>query len=821
MNPVHPNGEIPDTLPVIPLRSTLVFPMGAASIHLGMRPTLELLAVREEDAFQVATVVDRGDPSAEVDPGPWVGKVGVMTEVADRLNLPGGAVQVTLQGLRRVRVTAVERNGGYYTARVEPVEEVPADPVEADVVVARVITILEALADAVERVPHEIPAVLRMNVADPGRFADLVATLANFPPRLKDEVLQRLDVAERLQFVVEVIEREYRHIQDVRAAEHDRTPQAGAPEQTPGPEDDDAAAPPAPAETAGEATIRSRDEYMSELRRRIKQLQAQLGAIDPAEREAVELFRRIDTSGLPPEVAARARLEVERLRAVGTVAPQAADIRHYVDWLLSLPWTRRVTAGPGDMDLGRVSAALDRDLLGLTEPKERLLDLLAVAQLKDDLSGPVPCLVGPPDVGKTALVRALARGVGRPLCRIELRGRGESELMGQRRTRPDARPGKILQGLRDTGARDIVILLEELDTLGMGKVEGDPASAVEETLGWECRDRFVDRYLDIPFDLQDVMFVATARDFFRIPHDVRELLVEIRLAGYTPEEKVAIAEAKLVPRLVAQHGLESGDVVLDREALAFLARGYARDAGLEGMRRVLATLLRTRARAKAGGDRGDWAIDQDRIIDILGLPHYTATPAEKQPEVGVVTGLAWTAAGGEIMFIEALIMPGAGNLLTTGFLGDVMQESVVAAYSYVRSRSDELGIPAELFMGVDIHVHFPVGAVPKDGPSAGVAVMLALASTLSDRPVRHDVAVTGEVTLRGKVLEVGGIKEKVLAAYRAGIREVVLPAGNERDLREVPDDVRQGITFQFVERMDEVFAIALLEVEEPAEPASA
>lgn len=803
------NGEIPARLPVIPLRSTVVFPMGALSMHLGMQPTLDLLSAHGDDALMVVTVLDGTDPDEEVDPSAWEGKVGVIAQLSDRLNLPGGTVQATFHGLRRMRLSDIKKNGGYYTAALETIKEQPADPVEADVIIARVLTILEALADEVERLPREVPAVLRMNVSDPGRFADLVATLTNFPPRRKDEVLQHLDVTARLQYVVESVEAEYRHTQEVRASERHQQAEAAAA----GEDGQEAGAAPG----APQVEAMPREAYAAELRHRIKQLQAQLGAIDPSEREAVELLRRIDTANLTQEVASRARIEVERLRALGIFTPQAAQIREYIDWLLNLPWRRTATGGVDAMDLDAVQRAMDEDILGLDEPKERLLDDLAVAKLKGDLSGPIPCLVGPPDVGKTALVKAMARGLGRPLHRIELRGRGEAELVGNRPTRPEARPGKILQGLRDQNARDVVILLEEMDTIGAGKVEGDPASALEEVLGWSTRNRFTDRYLGIPFDLTDVMFVATAHDFFRVPHDLREMLVAVHIAGYTPEEKAHIARDRMLPRMVVEHGLRPEDVDLDDDDLVYLARGYARDAGLEGMRRALATILRTRARAKARGDGETWPFDQDRIIDVLGLPHYVSTPAEKAPEVGVVTGLAWTAAGGEIMLIEALKMPGGGQLLTTGYLGDVMQESVVAAYSYVRSRGDELGIPYDEFVTTDLHVHFPVGAVPKDGPSAGVAVMLAIASALSERPIRHDVAVTGEVTLRGKVLEVGGIKEKVLAAYRAGLREVILPAANERDLREVPDDARDGLTFHFVDRMDEVFAMALVGPEQAAQ----
>src|SRR5690606_1096324 len=387
---------------------------------------------------------------------------------------------------------------------------------------------------------------------------------------------------------------------------------------------------------------------------------------------------RIEAADRPARVAAEARTEIERLRTTPT-GPDASEIRTYVDWLVHLPWRSTAAPPPEEIDLARVQKALDDALLGLEEPKERLLDQLAVARLRGDLVGPVPCIVGPPYVGKSSLVRALAEGLGRPLASLELGGRGESQIVGTRRARVGAEPGKIIAALRDVGVRDPLFHLERMDEIGLGKVDGDPIEALEETLEWQNRPMFVDNYIGMPFDLTSVLFVATASDFYRIPRDLRELMAEIRIAGYTPEEKTEIARKKLLPRLVSEHGLSETDVVFPDDAIDYLAYGYARDSGLGTMIRSLQTLLRTRARAKAQGDLKRWKFGPERIEDILGLPRYTATPAESRPEVGVVTGLAWTAAGGELMFIEALRMPGNGRLIITGLLGDVMRESVNAA----------------------------------------------------------------------------------------------------------------------------------------------
>jgi ATP-dependent Lon protease len=772
-------------LPLVPLRSTAVYPLGVIGVQIGIPTTLELLAAHPEAGLTVAVVVAPGGPDEPVDPRA-LEKVAVRARVSDRLNMPGGTVQLTLQGIDRVQVSDVREMDGYFVGQVEPVVEATPEEDVAQELIARILNALEILSSEVDRVPREVPRILRMNLADPGRFTDLVATLANFSLSDKDEIVQRVDVRERLMYALGELERQLARVRQIATDEERAHPLADPEPEVP----------------------QTGAQRAAELRQRIKMMQSQLGDVDPLEREVIDTMRRIEVTDLPARVAAAARTEVERLRSVGGVGPEASEIRSYVDWLVHVPWRQSATAGPTEIDLEVVEESMNDALLGLDEQKERLLDHLAVAKLRGDFRGPIPCIVGPPDVGKASLVAAMARGLGRPLARIEMGGRGEAQLIGTRRTRAGAQPGKIIGALRDVGARDPLIMLQEMDEIGLGKVEGDPIEAMEEVLNWENRTSFVDRYIDLPFDLTDAMFVAVAQDFYRVPRDLREMMVEIRVAGYTPEEKVDIARRKLLPRLISEHGLDD-EVVFSDDGLSFLAYGYARDAGVAMLRRGLETLLRTRARARTAGDAKRWIMDPERIEEILGLPRYTPTAAESSPEVGVVTGLAWTAAGGELMFIEALRMPGSGRLIITGMLGEVMRESVNAAYSYVRSRGEELRITEEGFRESDIHVHFPVGAIPKDGPSAGIAVTLAIASTLSNRPVRHDIAMSGEVTLRGKVLEIGGVKEKVLAAHRAGLRDVILPRGNERDLRDVPADVREGIRFHFVERMDEVVRLAL------------
>ncbi|HUP90081.1 MAG TPA: endopeptidase La [Longimicrobiales bacterium] len=781
--------KLPERMPVMPLRSTIVYPLGVIGVQIGMPTTLEMLSQHPEDGLLVALVVAPGGPDDPID-SKTLEKIGVASRVSDRLNMPGGTVQATVQGVARIKLSDVEETDGYYTARITTVKETEAEEEDARELIARILTVLDVLSEEVDRISLEVPRILRMNLADPGRFGDLVATLANFSVANKDEIVQSLVVRDRLQFALTELEQQIKRVREIKNASK-------------------------PVEKGDDGKDSTPAEHASDLRNEIRLLQAQLGDVDPAEREVIDYLRHIETSDMPTRVAGAARTETERLRSSGTSSQDASEIRSYVDWLLHMPWKTHATGPSSDIDLENVEKELDRELVGLSEPKQRLLDYIAVAKMRGDLRGPIPCIVGPPDVGKNALACAVARGLGRPMAKLELGGRGETQIIGTRRTRSGAAPGKIAGALRTVGVRDPVFVLHEMDEIGLGKVEGDPIEAMEEILEWDGRQNFVDRYLDIPFDLGEVMFIATAQDFYRIPRDLRDLMVEIRIAGYTPEEKVAIVEQRMLTRLIDEHGITADDVEFTREGLFFLAQGYARDAGVGQLQRSLSALMRTRARAKAQGDTTKWVFTQEQIEKVLGLPRYVATAAESAPEVGVVTGLAWTAAGGELMFIEALRMPGTGRLIITGLLGDVMRESVNAAYSYVRSRSEALDIPDEAFRDSDIHVHFPVGAIPKDGPSAGIAVTLAIASTLSNRPVRHDVAMTGEVTLRGKVLEIGGVKEKVLAAYRAGLRNVILPRGNERDLREVPEDVRTNMEFHFVDKMDDVMKIALGEASAP------
>ena len=773
-------AELPPTLPLMALRSTIVYPLGTIAVQMGAPENLLLLRDHDEAGLIVALVVAGGDHDEPIDAQRFIGRVGVAARVHERINLPGDTVQVTLQGLRRIVVEGIERNEPYPIAAVRGARETPADPAELDDLVTRVVSAAETLAELVDRIPDEVPAILKMNISDPGRFADLAATNMNFRITDKDEVLQRLDVGQRIRFILNRLEREVaraRVMEDVKR------------------------------QTEIKIEQHQREFY---LRQQLRAIQAELGEADPGEKEAIELLRRIDEAKLPERAGQEARRETERLRQLSPASSEYQVIRTYLDWILSLPWNRR--SGDEEIALGRVEEALDERHYGLSEAKERIIEFLAVRKLRGgDPHGPILCFVGPPGTGKTSLGEAIATSIGREFYRISVGGvRDEAEIRGHRRTYVGAMPGLLIQALRRVQVKDPVLMIDEIDKMSGGGPSGDPTAAMLEVLDPSQNDAFVDHYLNLPFDLSGALFICTANNLFDIPAPLRDRMEVIRIAGYTVEEKVEIAWRYLLPRLLEEHGITDTDIQFTDESLSFISNRYSREAGLRNFERNVAAIMRKRARRKADGEEGAWVIDAERVEEILGIPRYAVEEAEMIPEIGVVTGLAWTATGGDLMIIEALRMNGSGRLTVTGQLGDVMRESVDAAFSYVRSRASRIGIPDDAFKQYDIHVHLPAGAIPKDGPSAGISLTLAIASALAQRPVRRDLAMTGEVTLRGKVLEIGGVKEKVLAAYRAGLRHLIMPRVNEKDLRDVPDEVKKAVTFTFVATMDEVLQLALL-----------
>jgi ATP-dependent Lon protease len=772
-------SELPPSLPLMALRSTIVYPLGTIAVQMGAPENLALLRAYEEPGLIVALVVASGDHEEPIDNTRFVGRVGVAARVHERINLPGDTVQITLQGLRRIVIDGIDQVEPYPLAAVHPAKDIPADANEVTDLITRVASAAETLAQMVDRIPDEVPAILKMNVSDPGRFADLAATNMNFRISDKDEVLQRLDVGQRLRFILSRLEREVaraRVMEDVKR------------------------------QTEIKIEQHQREFY---LRQQLRAIQAELGEADPGEKEAIEILKKIDEAKLPEKVAQEARRETERMRMLSPASSEYQVVRTYLDWVLSLPWNKSTEEA---IDLKKVDEALDAKHYGLDEAKERIIEFLAVRKLRGgDPHGPILCFVGPPGTGKTSLGEAIGEAIGREFYRISVGGvRDEAEIRGHRRTYVGAMPGLLIQALRRVQVKDPVLMIDEIDKMSGGGPSGDPTAAMLEVLDPSQNDQFVDHYLNLPFDLSSVLFICTANNLFDIPAPLRDRMEVIKIAGYTVEEKVEIAWRYLLPRLLEEHGISDKDIQFTDESLSFISNRYSREAGLRNFERNLAAIMRKRARRKAEDEEGAWVIDAEKVEEILGIPRYAVEEAEMQPEIGVATGMAWTANGGDLMTIEALRMPGAGRMTVTGQLGDVMRESVDAAYSYVRSRATQLGVADKDFKEVDLHIHFPAGAIPKDGPSAGITLTLVIASVLSGRPVRREIAMTGEVTLRGKVLEIGGVKEKVLAAYRAGIRQVIMPKSNEKDLRDVPQEVKDHMAFTFVERMDEVLHLALM-----------
>jgi len=774
-------SELPPQLPLMALRSTIVYPLGTIAVQMGAPENLSLLRANENSGLIVALVVASGDHDEPIDSQRFRGRVGVAARVHERINLPGDTVQITLQGLRRIVIEDLSQIDPFPIANIRAARETPPEPAELDDLVARVVSSAETLAELVDRIPDEVPAILKMNVSDPGRFADLAATNMNFKISDKDEVLQRLDVGQRLRFILSRLEREVaraRVMEDVKK------------------------------QTEIKIEQHQREFY---LRQQLRAIQAELGEADPGEKEAIDLLKKIEDCKLPDKVAQEARRETERMRMLSPASSEYQVVRTYLDWVLSLPWNKR--SGEQEIDLKKVEEALDGRHYGLDEAKERIIEYLAVRKLRGgDPHGPILCFVGPPGTGKTSLGEAIGKSIGREFYRISVGGlRDEAEIRGHRRTYVGAMPGLIIQALRRVAVKDPVLMIDEIDKMSGGGPSGDPTAAMLEVLDPSQNNAFVDHYLNLPFDLSQCLFICTANNLYDIPAPLRDRMEIIKIVGYTVEEKVEIAWRYLLPRLLEEHGITDKDLQFTDESLSFISNRYSREAGLRNFEHNLAAIMRKRARAKAEGEEGAWVVDIEKVEEFLGIPRYAVEEAEKEPEVGVVTGLAWTSTGGDIMLIEALRMPGQGRMTVTGQLGDVMRESVDAAYSYVRSRATKIGIEDSVFREYDLHIHLPAGAIPKDGPSAGITLTLAIASALSGRPVRRDIAMTGEVTLRGKVLEIGGVKEKVLAAYRAGLREIIMPKSNEKDLRDVPEEVRKNMSFVFVERMDEVLRLALLE----------
>jgi len=724
----------------------------------------------------VALFRRKGEAGEEFDPMA-LGKTGTAAQVLRMARTPDGNLQLLLQGLARVQIRQLIQTDPYPVAEMAVFYDQVIPSVELEGLTRSALGLFQEVVNLAPYLPNEL-AFIAANVTEPGALADFVAANLNLKPDERQEVLDTLDVTERLKKVVSFLNREKEILEIGRKAQQEMA--------------------------------KAQREYF--LRQQLEAIRRELGETDEREAEVNELRQRLEEANLPEEARKEAERELERLSRMPPGAAEAVVARTYLDWVLSLPWN---VSTEDNLDLSRAHQVLDEDHYDLEKVKERILEYLAVRKLKPEAKGPILCFVGPPGVGKTSLGQSIARALGRKFVRISLGGvRDEAEIRGHRRTYIGALPGRIIQGLRRAGSNNPVFMLDEVDKLSVG-FHGDPAAALLEVLDPEQNVAFVDHYLDVPFDLSRVMFICTANVTDTIPPALLDRMEVLDLPGYTEEEKLHIARRYLVPRQMEESGLRAEQLTITDAALRRLIREYTREAGVRNLERWIGAVCRKVARRVAEeGATGPFAVDADDLDELLEPPRFRPEAPLGEDEIGVATGLAWTPAGGDVLFVETALVPGKGSLTLTGHLGEVMQESAKAAVTYARSRAADLGIPEDFYQKYDVHIHVPAGAIPKDGPSAGITIATSLISALTRRPAYKRVAMTGEITLRGRVLPVGGIKEKVLAAHRAGVHTVILPKDNERDLRDVPESAREALKFVFVEHMDEVLPVALHPAEE-------
>jgi ATP-dependent Lon protease len=770
---------LPDILAVLPLRGTVLFPQAVMPLGAGRASSVRLIEEAVQAGRLVGTVAQR-DASEDAPTRAGLHDVGTVAVIHKALKQPDGSLRIVAQGLGRFRIVELIQTEPYLKARIEALgEDEPDDDVELQALARSVTSLFENVVALSPVLPDELTAVIA-NVDGPGALADLVAaTLPNLPVALKQELLETVSVKDRLSKLATALGKEAEVLQ------------LGSKIQS---------------EVQSEMSKTQREYY---LREQLKAIQKELGEGDDRTQEIDGLRVKIEAAGMPEEARAEALRELDRLAKMPPAAAEYTVARTYIDWLVAMPWRQETT---DNVDIAKARTILDEDHEGLDKIKDRILEYLAVKKIRPEGKDPILCFVGPPGVGKTSLGKSIARALGRKFHRISLGGmRDEAEIRGHRRTYIGALPGQIVQGLRRAGTKNPVLMLDEIDKLGMD-FRGDPASALLEVLDPEQNSTFRDHYLDVPFDLSRVLFITTANVMDTVPGPLRDRMEIIPLAGYTEEEKVAIAQKHLVPKQAREHGLAAGvDVSFVPEALRLIARGYTREAGVRSLEREIASVCRKLARRRAEGQTDAVRVTPDVVTSSLGVPRFEIEEVEERTRVpGVATGLAWTPAGGDVLFVEATRMPGKHTLTLTGQLGDVMKESVQAAMSWVRSHAGQLDIDPNFWERSDVHVHVPAGAIPKDGPSAGVTMATALVSLLTGRPVRGGLAMTGELSLSGRVLPVGGIKEKVLAAHRAGIRTVVLPKRNEKNLLEdVPRAVRDVMTVRLAESVEDVLEAAL------------
>jgi ATP-dependent Lon protease len=773
--------NLPNELALLPLRDTILFPHAILPLAVARESSVALVheAVRER---RVIGVVTQRDPAIDDPVESDLFRIGTLTHIRKMFKFPDDSLRLVVQGVQRFRILQVTQYRPFVKARIELIDEIVDLDKESEVVttarVQNVLTLFQRVVELSPTLSDELSA-LAANIQEPARLADFIAgSLPSLNTALRQEFLETLDVKIRLERINKIL------VKDLEVLE------VGSKIQN---------------QVKTELQKNQREYY---LREQMKAIQKELGDGDDQQRESNELKDKIEKAGMPEEVKKEALRELDRLTKMSPAAAEYTVTRTYLDWLVMLPWNKR---SESELDIVKAKEVLDNDHYDLEKVKDRILEYLAVRKMKPDIKGPILCFVGPPGVGKTSLGRSIASSMGRKFHRLSLGGmRDEAEIRGHRRTYIGALPGQIIQGLRRAESKNPVFMLDEVDKLG-ADFRGDPASALLEVLDPEQNNTFKDHYIDVPFDLSEVLFICTANVLDTIPPALRDRMEVIRLAGYIEEDKLHIARRHIIPRQLDNHGISAEILAFGDDALIKLIREYTREAGLRNLEREIASIIRKVARKRAEGHTDTVAVTPERVEEFLGAPYFMREEMDERTLIpGVALGLSWTAAGGETLYIEASQMFGKKGLNLTGQLGDVMKESAQTALSWVRAHARQLGIEDSFFERVDLHLHVPEGAIPKDGPSAGITLVTAIVSLLTGRPIRSRVAMTGELTLSGRVLPVGGIKEKVLAAHRLGVKEVLLPKRNEKAVKEdLPENVKSDIKIHLVSSIEEVLELAL------------
>ncbi|WP_108669411.1 endopeptidase La [Peribacillus acanthi] len=762
-------------VPLLPLRGLLVYPTMVLHLDVGRDKSIQALekAMVEEHLIFLTTQMDvsLNDPSEED-----VYTMGTLTKVKQMLKLPNGTIRVLVEGLSRAEAISIQDHDTYMTAELLTYDDSEEKDVEHQALMRTLLEYFEQYIKMSKKISAETFASTA-DIEEPGRLADIISSHLPLKLKEKQEILETIDIKKRLGKVIDIINNE-REVLNLE-------------------------------KKIGQRVKRSMERTQKEyyLREQMKAIQKELGDKEGKTGEIAILTEKIEKANMPNHIQETAMKELDRYEKVPSSSAESAVIRNYLEWLVALPWSN---ATEDNIDIARAEKVLDKDHYGLEKVKERVLEYLAVQKLTNSLKGPILCLAGPPGVGKTSLARSIATSLNRNFVRISLGGvRDESEIRGHRRTYVGAMPGRIIQGMKKAGTINPVFLLDEIDKMS-SDFRGDPSSAMLEVLDPEQNHNFSDHYIEETYDLSKVMFIATANNLATIPGPLRDRMEIINIAGYTELEKLHIAKDHLLPKQIAEHGLKKSQLQIKDEAIQKIIRYYTREAGVRSLERQLANVCRKTAKIIVAGDKKKVIVSDKTVDTFLGKPKFRYGQAEMEDQIGVATGLAYTTVGGDTLQIEVSLSQGKGKLVLTGKLGDVMKESAQAAFSYIRSKPEELGIDKNFHEKYDIHIHVPEGAVPKDGPSAGITITTALVSALSGKPVRREVGMTGEVTLRGRVLPIGGVKEKTLSAHRAGLTKIILPKDNEKDIDDIPESVRNELEFVLVSHVDEVLKQALV-----------